>query len=304
MKLNESCSQPNQIGRGRRAEPRSQVNQPNRSQRAEIRDQIGSSRSGLGAASRLPSLPRRSRTKSGALCSPSDLCPQTSDLYSLRRHTTFWSLTFNGQEACFDHEQGAYYVAYLLLNPPDEPIHGVALELKALTFFRQFSDKRCETLITDPLTGEAKALACDAPIVELNLCVEEADGLAPLRRKIEELEAILENDDASEPVKAEVRRELQEIYAYQKRNPLAPLTESQKAVRAVRRATTRFHEHLAAAVDAHGKPNRVLRSFAAYVSRYILIPTNRYSKPGTKVYRENPTGCFTYEPPPGVQWTA
>jgi len=65
-------------------------------------------------------------------------------------------------------------------------------------------------------------LACDAPIVELNLCVEEADGLAPLRRKIEELEAILENDDASEPVKTEVRRELEEIYAYQNATPSRP----------------------------------------------------------------------------------
>jgi len=140
----------------------------------------------------------------------------------LRKHIAFWAIDFEGQTAVFDHEQGAYYVAYLLLNPPDEPIHGVALELKALTFFRQFSDKRCETLITDPLTGEAKALACDAPIVELNFCVEEADGLAPLRRKIEELEAILENDDASEPVKTEVRRELEEIYTYQNATPSRP----------------------------------------------------------------------------------
>ena len=42
--------------------------------------------------------------------------------YSIRKHIAFWSLTFNGEEACFDHEQGAYYVGYLLLHPPSEPI--------------------------------------------------------------------------------------------------------------------------------------------------------------------------------------
>jgi len=286
------------------AEVRSQVNQPNRSQRAEIRGQIGSSRSGRGAASRRPALPRRSRSKSGALCSPSDLCPQTSDLYSLRRHTTFWSLTFNGQEACFDHEQGAYYVAYLLLNPPDEPIHGVALELKALTFFRQFSDKRCETVITDPLTGELKTMACDSEIVEDRLCADEAEGLAPLRRKIEELEAILQNERASEPVKAEVARELEEIYAYQKRNPLAPLTESQRAVRNVRRAIIRLHEHLAAAVGHQGKPHPVLRSFAEHIRRYVIIPSFLFCKVGRRRTADTGASTFTYEPPSGVNWTA
>ena len=57
--------------------------------------------------------------------------------YSIRKHIAFWSLTFDGQEACFDHEQGAYYVAYLLLNPPEEPIHGMALEIKSLAYFGQ-----------------------------------------------------------------------------------------------------------------------------------------------------------------------
>ena len=52
--------------------------------------------------------------------------------YALTKHIAFWHLTFNGQKACFDHEQGAYYVAYLLLNPPSEPIHGMALEIKSL----------------------------------------------------------------------------------------------------------------------------------------------------------------------------
>ncbi len=44
---------------------------------------------------------------------PSSIIPAPRQpRYSIRRHTYFWSLTFNGQEACFDHAQGAYFVAY------------------------------------------------------------------------------------------------------------------------------------------------------------------------------------------------
>jgi hypothetical protein len=40
-------------------------------------------------------------------------------------------LTFGGRRAIFKHEQGALYVACLLLEPPSEPMHAVALALRA-----------------------------------------------------------------------------------------------------------------------------------------------------------------------------
>src|SRR5258706_233325 len=52
--------------------------------------------------------------------------------YGIRKHISFWAVDFKGQTAVFDHEQGAFYVAYLLLNPPSEPIHGLALEVNPL----------------------------------------------------------------------------------------------------------------------------------------------------------------------------
>jgi hypothetical protein len=51
--------------------------------------------------------------------------------YALRRGLGFWELTFEGKQAIFKHEQGALYVACLLLDPPSEPIHALALALKA-----------------------------------------------------------------------------------------------------------------------------------------------------------------------------
>ena len=94
--------------------------------------------------------------------------------YTIRKHIAFWSLTFNGQEACFDHEQGAYYVAYLLLNPPDEPIHGMALEIKSLAYFGLFSKAACETEIINPSTGETMILAADAILQQRNFALDAA----------------------------------------------------------------------------------------------------------------------------------
>ena len=51
--------------------------------------------------------------------------------YALRRGGQYWALVFEGRSATFKHELGALYVAYLLLHPPQEPIHGVALALHA-----------------------------------------------------------------------------------------------------------------------------------------------------------------------------
>src|SRR5262245_46121556 len=111
--------------------------------------------------------------------------------YSIRKHISFWAIDFDGQTAVFDHEQGAYYVAYLLLNPPAEPIHGLALELRALAFFGQYADEPCETFIVDRLTNETLAIGSDAAVVERSIGVDDAKAMAPLRRKIQELEAIL-----------------------------------------------------------------------------------------------------------------
>ena len=49
----------------------------------------------------------------------------------LRQGPGFWEVGFAGRQATFKHELGGLYVAYLLLHPPREPIHGVALALHA-----------------------------------------------------------------------------------------------------------------------------------------------------------------------------
>jgi hypothetical protein len=244
-----------------------------------------------------------SKKPTRGILSPS-LTVSPVQVFSIRRHTGFWSLTFKGQEACFDHEQGAYYVAWLLLNPPSEPIHGMALEIKSMAYFGQFLNGPAETEIVDPSTGETMILACDAIFEQRNFALDDAESIRPLRRKQLELEAILDNEHASEPVKAEVQRELAELYAWQKMSHAETMDTAQKAVRAVRWTLTRFNKHLATAVDPRGNPHPVLRAFAAHLQEHLLIPSARYCKTGGAPTIARVAGTFTYEPPSGVKWTA
>src|SRR5437879_5348256 len=114
--------------------------------------------------------------------------------YSIRKHIAFWAVDFEGETAVFDHEQGAYYVAFLLLNPPDEPIHGMALEIKSMAYFGDYLKSPGVTEIVNPSTGENMILACDAIFEQRNFALDDADSARPLRRKQLELEAILENE--------------------------------------------------------------------------------------------------------------
>jgi hypothetical protein len=59
------------------------------------------------------------------------------DQYALHQGPDGWELTFEGREVTSKHELGALYVAYLLLHPPQEPIHGVALALHARQWLGQ-----------------------------------------------------------------------------------------------------------------------------------------------------------------------
>src|SRR5205814_2105895 len=127
--------------------------------------------------------------------------------YAITKHISFWHLTFNGQKAVFDHEQGAYYVAYLLLNPPDEPIHGAALEIKSDHYFGNFKPTSGVTEVEHPITGQIVTVPYDAVLEQRNLALDEKQGIGYLRRKKQQLEAILEDRTASEPVKGEVQRE-------------------------------------------------------------------------------------------------
>jgi hypothetical protein len=201
--------------------------------------------------------------------------------YALRRGVGFWELTFEGRHAVFKHEQGALYVACLLLDPPPEPIHAVALALK-----------------TRELAGEPAGAT--GLVQQRNLGLDDAAAVRALWRRQRALERVLEDDDETEPVKAEALRELEEVTEFLRKSPWRSRHGAERCVRAVAVAIKRLHRHLAEALDAEGKPHAALQAFARHLYEHLLIPSDRGGGHGGARVAAVPGGCFTYEPPPGV----
>jgi hypothetical protein len=203
--------------------------------------------------------------------------------YALRRGLGFWELTFEGRHATFKHEQGALYVAWLLLHPPPKPIHALTLALDART-----------------LSGQNPAAA--EVMQERYLGLDEAETVRNMRRQERELEAVLDDKREIEPVRAEALRELEAIAEYQREHPWRSRECVQKCAQFVSSAIRRLHARLAGAVDSEGKPHPVLQAFARHLNEHLLIASDGGGIPGRFRVGAALPGCFTYKPPPGVVW--
>ena len=202
--------------------------------------------------------------------------------YALRRDGDRWQLTFAGRQSAFKHELGALYVAYLLLERPRQPIHGVALALKAR-----------EKLGQPPSPAEA--------LQQRVMGLEDASSVRALWRRQRELERTLADRLEIEPVKAEALRELEELTERLRQSPWLSCHGAERCAHAVAEAIRCFYARLAGAVHAEGMPNEVLRGFALHLHEYLLVPSGR----GGSHAREQacaPAGCFIYVPPQGVVW--
>jgi hypothetical protein len=211
-----------------------------------------------------------------------------------------WELTFNGQNAILKHEQGLAYVAYLLLNPPAEPIHALDLATRVAALDRKDAGL---SEIVDPVTGKSQILESHARLQERSLGLEQAQVMRATLRREHRLEDLLELEETTEPEKEEAQRELIQLYRYEGQNTAATRDNAQRCVRAVRIAIKRFHQHLGRAILHDGSPNRTLRSFADYLQYHLIIPSSRYAGRSVGIARNGLAGCFTHEPPKDVTWT-
>ena len=134
--------------------------------------------------------------------------------YALRRGVGYWALVFQGQEAIFKHELGALYVACLLLDPPHEPIHAVALALKARERAGQ---------VAEP----------DEVFQERGMGLADAAAVRALWRRERALERVLEDRHEIEPVKAEALRELEEVTEFLRTSPWLSRHGAERCVGAV-----------------------------------------------------------------------
>ena len=125
-----------------------------------------------------------------------------------------------------------------------------------------------------------------------------------MRRQQHALEAVLDDKQEIEPVKAEALRELEAIADCLRKNPWRSRDCAQKCVQAVSLAIQRLHAHLARAVDAEGNPHPVFQAFARHLDEHLLIPSSRGGVQGGVRVAAALAGWFTYEPPPGVAWAA
>jgi hypothetical protein len=203
--------------------------------------------------------------------------------YALSRGAGFWELTFDGWQASFKHEEGASYAAWLLLHPPPKPIHAVALALDARTLSTQ-------------------APGATEVIYQRWLGLDEAETVRALRRQQHELEAVLDDDDAIESVKAEALRELEAIAEFQRQHPWRARDCAERCARAVSAAIRRLHDRLAGAVDAGGHPHLVLRAFAQHIDEHLLTASDGGGVPGWFRVGAALPGYFIYKAPPGVVW--
>ena len=213
----------------------------------------------------------------------------------------YWRLRFAGREALFKHEQGATYVAYLLLNPPEEPIH--ALDLCARLNGAERNGSGIAELV-DPTSGEVKRLDAGARLQERGLALEDVETMRAVLRTQEQLEALLEDEDRTEPEREEAQRELVALYDYEKKHSRKIRDNAGKAADAVGRAIKRFYAHLAEAMEADGEPHPVLRAFAEHIRAHLLVPSGRCCARGGARPSAGVAGCFMYQPPTGIVWTA
>src|ERR1019366_7400701 len=126
--------------------------------------------------------------------------PRAERPYALRRGEEYWALVFEGREAIFKHELGALYVAYLLLNPPKEPLHAVTLALKARDRARQGAGP-------------------EERVEERSMGLDDAAAIRALWRHQRERERILHDRLEIEPVKAEAQRELEAVTEHLRKSP-------------------------------------------------------------------------------------
>jgi hypothetical protein len=191
--------------------------------------------------------------------------------FSLRNDSGFWELTFAGYPAVLKQNPVLFYVAYLLSNPPNQPLSGPAL---ASRVWAQFCNNRDFNRDLRWLTRH----------------FAEAGAAKVLRKKQRQLEAIIDSPYETPEVKNETLKELVLVYDLQATLALASPEPELTFLKNMGTGFRILIEDLATAVDFYGRPHEILQAFGRHLLLYLIIPSIRTG------------GSFIYERPAGVTW--
>jgi hypothetical protein len=189
-------------------------------------------------------------------------------------------------------------LAHLLARPNSGLIH--ALQLAAWADPSPIAGAVLELPGPD---GPTPALVTtSATFSQCSLQREEMENLRHLRRKMYELQSIIDAPGEPDVVKTEAEEELAALR--QAQHDLLRVKEDapHRSVRAVRRALWRAIKAMATAIDHRGKPIPVLRDLAQHLDLYLVAPSSRYHGLRGRAARAELAGCFQYTPPKDVRW--
>lgn len=213
--------------------------------------------------------------------------------YSLRRDCGFWRLAFAGVPAILEEQTGLIYVATLLREPPDKPIHSLELVRRA-----------CACLPAPVIPGEPQSTGgngLDPVLQQRNLGLDDVEQECALRLKKQELEELLENPDEIEPVKAEALRQLEAIERFAGTSRMRTRDVAVRTSDSARKAIGRFHRRLSESAGNNARPHPALGPFATHLRDYLLVPSGRGGGQGG-LRLPGTAGYWTYCPPPGILW--
>jgi hypothetical protein len=217
--------------------------------------------------------------------------------YALVQEPGGWKLTFDASQTTLPHGAGVLCVAHLL-KCPRVPVPAARLAAQIQTHRRPRTGL---TGIPDPDGGSL--LPDDTSIIEERPDkIGDSKLLRELRRQHAELEALLDNERASEPEQAEAQRDLEQNEKIQHQYLGRFQDTAQKAAETLRRSLYRFLDALRAPSRGRTVPDPLLVRFADHLEEYLIIPSRRYSGRRARRARAELAGCLIYEPPPGIVW--
>jgi hypothetical protein len=198
--------------------------------------------------------------------------------FRLRQDLGFWVLSRGNDQAILKHEIGLSYIAYLMAHP-NEPIHALDLATRIIS---TNGNNNCGGLteIEDPATGRRVPVLSHSRIQERGLALDDACAMRAALRKQAQLEAYVEDEDNTDPEKAEAYNDLLALYEFEKKKGPRVRDAAAKASDAVGKAIKRLHARLAKAANANGSSNQTLRLFADHIRQHILVPSGRTGNHG------------------------